>query len=91
MIKVSSKSEVFKNWVEEIDGILSKTQILTATGDQMEYSDPHFQDQMKRLTSCALRFTDMPIYPINEQVAVDLLWDEIENKQEEQDAASRDI
>ena len=44
--------------------------------------DPHFQDQLKRLTACSINFDYMPIYPINEQIAVDLLWDEIKAKQD---------
>ena len=30
----------------------------------------------------------MPIYPINEQIAVDLLWDEIKAKQDGMDEQS---
>ena len=52
----------------------------------MEYSDPHFQDQMRRLTSCSLNFTDMPIYLINSDVACSLLWDEIESRKDRRDA-----
>ena len=67
-----------KSFLEkEVDKIISNTQVLTASGDPMEYGDPHFQDQLKRLTACSINFDYMPIYPINEQIAVDLLWDEI--------------
>ena len=83
---IKSKSEVFKTWVKEVDEILSSTQTVTANGDPIEYGAHHFQDQLKRLCNCSMNFTDMPIYPINEQIAVDLLWDEIEAKQEEIDA-----
>ena len=46
---IKSKSEAWSNWIREIDEILSKTHITTASGSEMEYSDPHFQDQMRRI------------------------------------------
>ena len=86
MNEIKSKSEAWSNWIKEIDEILSKTHITTASGAEMEYSDPHFQDQMRRLTSCSLNFTDMPIYLINSDVACSLLWDEIESRKDRRDA-----
>ena len=83
---IKSKSEAWSNWIKEIDEILSRTHINTASGAEMEYSDPHFQDQMRRLTSCSLNFTDMPIYLINSDVACSLLWDEIESRKDRRDA-----
>ena len=41
---------------------------------------------MRKLTSCSINFTDMPIYLINTEIATSLLWDEIERKKDERDA-----
>ena len=86
--KLKSQGEAFNNWIKEVDKIISNTQVLTASGDPMEYGDPHFQDQLKRLTACSINFDYMPIYPINEQIAVDLLWDEIQAKKDGMDEQS---
>tara|TARA_A100001391_G_C4898024_1_gene232861 strand:- start:73 stop:351 length:279 start_codon:yes stop_codon:yes gene_type:complete len=87
-IKLKSQGEAFNSWIKEVDKIISNTQVLTASGDPMEYGDPHFQDQLKRLTACSINFDYMPIYPINEQIAVDLLWDEIQAKKDGMDEQS---
>ena len=83
---IKSASEAWKTWIKEVDQILSETQILSANGNEIEYSDQHFQDQMQKLTSCSINFTDMPIYLLNTEVATSLLWDEIERKKDERDA-----
>ena len=83
---IKSKSEAWSNWIKEVDQILSETQINSPSGNETEYSDQHFQDQMKKLVSCSINFTDMPIYLINSEVACSLLWDEIERKKDERDA-----
>ena len=85
-ILIKSKSEVFRNFTLEVDDILSRTQTTDPVGNPMEYSNEHFQDQMKRLTQTHMVFDDAPIYPINEVIATNLIWDEIEAKREEQDA-----
>ena len=47
---IKSASEAWKTWIKEVDQILSETQILSANGNEIEYSDQHFQDQMQKLT-----------------------------------------
>tara|TARA_R100000664_G_C2740341_1_gene128938 strand:- start:367 stop:648 length:282 start_codon:yes stop_codon:yes gene_type:complete len=86
MTGIKSKSEVFKKFVEDVDTILNRTEITDAAGNPTDYHGDHFQAQMKRLTQTHMVFEDMPIYPINEVMATNLLWDEIEAKQNEQDA-----
>ena len=86
--KLKSQGEAFNSWIKEVDKIISNTQVLTASGDPMEYGDPHFQDQLQKLTACSINFEYMPIYPINEQIAVDLLWDQIKAKQDGMDEQS---
>ena len=44
----------------------------------VEYGDDEFQEGMKQLQQCAMRFDDMPIYPINEQIAKRLVEDQLQ-------------
>ena len=90
MGQIKSRSEVFQNFIKEVDKVLSKTETTDAVGNPMEYSNHHFQEQLKRLCQIHMAFDDMPIFPINEVIATNLIWDEIENKIQEQDA-ERDI
>jgi hypothetical protein len=75
-IKMKSCSASFANWIKEVDEILSQTQRTSTSGEPLEYVDEHFQNQ------CSMNFEDAPIYPINEQIAVDLLWSHLEGKDE---------
>ena len=90
MKKIKSKSEVFNKFVEDVDNNLDRTEVTDVAGNPMEYSNHHFQEQLKRLCQIHMAFDDMPIFPINEVIATNLIWDEIENKIQEQDA-ERDI
>ena len=81
-IKMKSCSASFANWIKEVDEILSQTQRTSTSGEPLEYVDEHFQNQMRRLQQCSMNFEDAPIYPINEQIAVDLLLSHIEGKDE---------
>ena len=92
MIKIKSNSEVFKKFVEDVDNILNRTEITDVAGNPTDCHGDHFQAQMKRLTQVTMQFEDMPVWPINEVIATNLLWDEIEAKQNQQDAqdANRD-
>ena len=84
-IKLKSSSDTFVNWIKEVDDILSTTQITTIDGQAMEYSEDHFQEQMRRLQQCSMNFDMHPIYPINEQVAMDLIHCHIKGKQDNDD------
>ena len=70
-----NKSETFKNWCQQVDNILSELPALnTVTGMPLEYADDEFQNCMRKLQQCALKFDDMPIYIINEKVASELCY-----------------
>lgn len=84
-IKLKSNSETFTDWIKEVDDVLSKTQTTTIDGQPMEYKDDHFQEQMRRLQQCSMNFDMHPIYPINEQVAMDLIHCHIKGKQDNDD------
>jgi len=84
-IKLKSSSDTFVNWIKEVDEILSTTQITTIDGQPMEYSEDHFQEQMRRLQQCSMNFEMHPIYPINEQVAMDLIYSHIEGEKNKYD------
>ena len=85
-INIKSKSPEFLEFIEKLDSTLSKTQHLTATGDQMDNTDQHFKDQVKRIATTRLEFEfSNPVYPINEWVAADLVWSEIQAIQDEED------
>ena len=85
-INIQSKSPEFLEFIEKLDSTLSKTQHLTADGKQLDNTDQHFKDQVKRIATTRLEFEfPNPVYPINEWVAADLVWSEIQAIQDEED------
>ena len=85
-INIQSKSPEFLELIEKLDSTLSKTQHLTAGGKQLDNTDQHFKDQVKRIATTRLEFEfSNPVYPINEWVAADLVWSEIQAIQDEED------
>jgi|TARA_R100001440_G_scaffold1895_4_gene5922 hypothetical protein len=85
-INLKTKSPEFREFVEKLDDILSKTQHLTADGKSMDNTEQHFKDQVKRLATVRLEFEfAAPVYPINQWVASDLVWSEIQAIQDEED------
>ena len=51
----------------------------------LEYSDDEFQGAMKKLQQCAMRFEDMPVYPINETIASKLIYDQLQEANDKAD------
>ena len=85
-INIQSKSPEFLEFIEKLDSTLSKTQHLTADGKQLDNTYQHFKDQVKRIATTRLEFEfSNPVYPINEWVAADLVWSEIQAIQDEED------
>ena len=85
-INIKSKSPEFREFIENLDEILSKTQHLTADGKELDNTDQHFKDQVKRIATTRLEFEfSNPVYPINEWVAADLVWSEVIAIQDEED------
>jgi hypothetical protein len=84
-IKLKTSSDVFATWIKEVDDVLDKTQVNNVNGEVLEYADSHFQEQMRRLQQCSMNFEEHPIYPINEQVAMDLLYSHIQGAIDEND------
>ena len=77
--KINCDSQVFIEWVGKVEQILNHIPIVTANGHMpVEYGDEEFQQGMKQLQQCAMRFDDMPIYPINEQIAKRLVEDQLQ-------------
>ena len=77
--KINCDSQVFIEWVSKVEQILSRIPIVTANGHMpVEYGDDEFQEGMRQLQQCALRFDDMPIYPINEQISKRLVEDQLQ-------------
>ena len=62
-------SQVFKDWSEKVDNILSRLPKTDVSGEPLEYQDDAYQEVMKMLQQCSMNFEDMPIYPINETIA----------------------
>ena len=50
----------------------------------LEYADDEFQNCMRKLQQCALKFDDMPIYIINEKVASELCYDHLKGMEEDE-------
>jgi|TARA_R100000081_G_C4794835_1_gene160110 hypothetical protein len=73
----TSHSEVFENWSNEVKKILNQLPTNTIDGQPLEYQDDDFQTCMTKLQQCALKFEEFPIYPINEKIAAELVWDQL--------------
>jgi|TARA_R100000479_G_scaffold136713_1_gene73310 hypothetical protein len=84
--KINCDSQVFIEWVGKVEQILSRIPIVTANGHMpVEYGDDEFQEGMRQLQQCALRFDDMPIYPINEQISKRLVEDQLQGANDRSD------
>ena len=69
-------SQVFKEWSAKVDNILSQLPKTDISGEPLEYQDDAYQEVMKMLEQCCMLFEDMPIYPINEEIANKLIQDQ---------------
>ena len=76
-LKTKSDSMVFNFWATKVDNILSQIPLVSADHMPLEYSDPEYQKAMKQLQQCSLRFEDIPMYPINEEMARRLIDDQL--------------
>ena len=81
----TSHSEVFENWSNEVKKILNQLPTNTIDGQPLEYQDDEFQTCMNKLQQCSLRFEEFPIYPINEKIATELVWDQLRGYNERSD------
>ena len=82
-LKTKSSSTVFLEWTDEMNKILSEVPMLNISGEEIEYSDHEWQKAMKLLQQCSMKFEDMPIYPINEEIANRLIEDHLKGKDEQ--------
>jgi len=69
-------SQVFTEWSAKVDDILSKLPKTDYDGQPLEYQDDAYQEVMRMLQQCSMNFEDMPIYPINENIANKLIQDQ---------------
>tara|TARA_Y100000356_G_scaffold51711_1_gene41497 strand:- start:155 stop:385 length:231 start_codon:yes stop_codon:yes gene_type:complete len=73
-------------WVKEVEKILVSIPLVSANDHMpLEYSDYEFQAAMKSLQQCPMRFEDIPIYPINEQIATKLIEDQLKGANDKPD------
>ena len=77
MMKTKSDSQVFNDWSTKVDELLSRLPKTTINGEPVEYQDDEDQDMMRKLQQCSMNFEDMPIYPINENIANKLIQDQM--------------
>jgi|TARA_R100001163_G_scaffold65566_1_gene63298 hypothetical protein len=85
-LKTKSDSPVFNEWATRVDNILMQVPTVSANGHMpLEYSDDEFQGAMKKLQQCAMRFEDMPVYPINETIASKLIYDQLQEANDKAD------
>ena len=77
---IKSHSEAFRDWVKEMDKVLSETQTITIDGQPMEASDDHFKSQINKLAKVPLVLDDQAIYPLNLWTTSDLVHSEIDAK-----------
>ena len=80
-----SDSQVFKDWSTKVDDILSRLPKTDISGEPLEYQDDAYQEVMKMLQQCSMNFEDMPIYPINENIANKLIQDQQKGADERPD------
>tara|TARA_Y100000816_G_scaffold235917_1_gene181663 strand:+ start:207 stop:473 length:267 start_codon:yes stop_codon:yes gene_type:complete len=77
--KINCDSQVFIQWVSKVERILNTIPLVSATEHMpLEFDDDEFQRGMKDLQQCAMRFDDIPIYPINEAIAKRLIEDQLQ-------------
>ena len=81
---MKNKSDTFKNWCQQVDNILSDLPAHTVNGMPLEYNDDEFQNCMRKLQQCSLKFDDMPIYIINEKVSSELCYDQLKGMEEDE-------
>ena len=84
-LKTKSDSMVFNFWVTKVDNILSQIPLVSIDHMPLEYSDPEYQEAMKKLQQCAIRFEDVPMYPINEEMARRLIDDQLKEANDRPD------
>ena len=84
-LKTKSDSMVFNFWVTKVDNILSQIPLVSIDHMPLEYSDPEYQEAMKKLQQCAIRFEDIPMYPINEEMARRLIDDQLKEANDRPD------
>ena len=83
---IRSDSEVFNQWVDKVQKILSQVPLISANDHMpLEYDDDEWQSIMKRLQQLPMRFADVPIYPINEIIANKLIEDQLEGANDRPD------
>jgi hypothetical protein len=78
-------SQVFNDWSEKMNNILSRLPKTDVSGEPLEYQDDAYQEVMKMLQQCSMNFEDMPIYPINETIANKLIQDQMRGADERPD------
>ncbi len=84
---MQTMSEVWKRFAKRVNDILATIPDVSMGSGHMplEYSDDEFQTAMKKLQQTALLFDDMPIYPINEQIASKLIYDQLKGSNDKPD------
>ena len=84
---MQTMSEVWKRFAKRVSDILATIPDVSMGSGHMplEYSDDEFQTAMKKLQQTALLFDDMPIYPINEQIASKLIYDQLKGSNDKPD------
>lgn len=84
---MQTMSEVWKRFSKRVNDTLATIPDTSMGSGHMplEYSDDEFQTAMKKLQQTALLFDDMPIYPINEQIAAKLIYDQLKGSNDKPD------
>ena len=88
-INIQSNSDLFTDFVQNVDKILAGVEVTDAAGNPTEYADPHFQDRMQRLQQCSFNFEERAMHPISAEIAKGLIYDEIKSKEDQNDIRLR--
>jgi hypothetical protein len=88
-LNLKSSSIMFREWVTQIDNVLSKVETHKLDGSLLTKEDSAFHNARTVLAECAVQCKAAPAYVINEWVASDLIEDEIESRNAEMEKDER--
>jgi NADH:ubiquinone oxidoreductase subunit E len=88
-LNLKSSSTMFREWVTQMDSVLSKVETHKLDGSLLTKEDSAFHNARTVLAECAVQCKAAPAYVINEWVASDLIEDEIESRDAEMEKDER--
>lgn len=85
MVRLKSNSQAFQKLVNEVDDILSKVHSTDYRGNPTQMDDSTFIDAKYRLENITISVSDVEHNPINEFLANELIFDELQSRIDKSD------